>query len=84
MNAEVKEATPEAPTMPVPSNVEPSRNVTVPVTGFPPVEATMAVKVTDAPEKDGLLLEVIEVDVGCRMVWSSGADWPPGWLGSPA
>ena len=81
---EVKDATPEAPTMPLPRTVDPSRNVTVPVTGFPPVEATIAVKMTGAPEKDGLLLEVIELEVGCRMVWSSGVDWLPGWLESPA
>ena len=65
---EVKDATPEAPTMPLPRTVDPSRNVTVPVAGFPPVEATIAVKMTGAPEKDGLLLEVTAIALKTNLV----------------
>ena len=47
---------------PVPSLVEPSLNVTVSV-GVPPLDVTVAVKVTDWPDFDGFREEVTEVEV---------------------
>jgi len=50
-------ATPEPLSVPVPSVVPPSLNVTVPV-GVPELPVTVAVNVTGAPESDGFALEV--------------------------
>jgi hypothetical protein len=49
--------------VPVPRVVVPSLKVTVPVGGFAPTVATVAVKVTATPEPDGLRLEMREVVV---------------------
>jgi hypothetical protein len=46
----------------VPSVVEPFLKVTVPV-GVPPLDVTVAVKVTDWPDFDGFREEVTEVEV---------------------
>ena len=48
--------------VPVPRVVEPFLNVTLPV-GVPPLEVTVAVKVTAWPDFDGLRDEVSEVEV---------------------
>ena len=51
--------------VPVPSDVAPSKNSTVPV-GVPAPGAdalTVAVKVTDSPKFDGLLFDATDVDV---------------------
>jgi hypothetical protein len=47
--------------------VAPSANVTEPE-GVPPVEVTVAVKVTDTPEFDGFGVEVAVVEVA-KLVW---------------
>lgn len=61
-------AAPEALSVPVPSVVPASLNATVPV-GVPDMEAvTVAVKVTEPPEKAGLALETSAVDVFCCTV----------------
>lgn len=58
-------ATPEALRFAVPRTVAPSLNVTEPV-GVPETAAvTVAVKVTELPEKDGLALEARAVEVFC-------------------
>ena len=66
INAEVaKVATRELLSVPVPSVVVPSLNVTTPV-GTPAPEvvaATVAVKVTDWPNTEGFVPEVTVVDV---------------------
>ena len=62
-----KVATALALSVPVPSVVDPSLNVTVPV-GVPElVEVTVAVNVTDCPNVDGLGDEVSEVVLGFAM-----------------
>src|SRR5438093_9233709 len=53
----VKVAWPDAFSVPVPSVVAPSLNVTVPV-GTPPAEVTVAVNVTDPPGTEGFVLDV--------------------------
>lgn len=61
-----KVATPEPFSVPVPSVVAPSLNVTLPV-GVPEPGAetvTVAVKVTDCPKTDGFTLEMSAVVVG--------------------
>jgi len=59
-----KVATPEELRVPVPSVVDPSRNVTVPVgVPVPDAGATVAVKVTFSPVMLGLTLEVSAVVV---------------------
>ena len=57
-----KVATPEPLRATVPSTVAPSENVTLPA-GVPPAEVTVAVKVTDCPEVDGLSDDVSAVEV---------------------
>jgi hypothetical protein len=55
----VKLATPEPSSIPAPSGVEPSMNITVPV-GIPEpgaLEVTVAVNVTDCPNTEGLAEE---------------------------
>lgn len=52
------------------STVLPSVNVTVP-TGTPPVELTVAVKVTDWPKTDGLGEELTVVVVGVAPAWTT-------------
>jgi len=59
---------PDAPTMLVPRTAVPSRNATVPVTGEPPLLETTVVNVTEVPDKEGLLLEISVLAVGCRIV----------------
>ncbi len=49
-----------------PSAAEPFLNVTEPVVGVPPLDVTVAVNVTDAPEVDGFREETTEVEVGHR------------------
>jgi len=64
VNAEVEYvAVPPLVSEPVPSVVVPSRKVTVPL-GVPPLEVTVAVKVTEAFNGDGLSEEATEVEVG--------------------
>jgi hypothetical protein len=63
--------------VPVPSVVEPFLKVTVPV-GVPPLEVTLAVKVTDWPDFDGFREEVTEVEVvACLTVCVSTAEVLP-------
>jgi hypothetical protein len=63
--------------VPVPSVVEPFLKVTVPV-GVPPLEVTVAVKVTDWPEVDGFREEVTEVEeVACLTVCVSTGEVLP-------
>jgi hypothetical protein len=60
----------------VPSAVAPSENVTVPL-GVPPplVGVTVAVKVTEFPDVDGLTDDVMFVVVGAAvMVWVIAGD----------
>lgn len=57
----MKVATPPL-SVPVPIGLPPSRNVTVPV-GVPAPDETVAVKVTDCPKTEGLLLEATVVEV---------------------
>ena len=52
--------------VPVPSVVAPSRNVTMPV-GVPPVPVTVAVKVTDWLTVEGLTDEVSAVVLALRL-----------------
>ena len=60
--------------VPVPSVVVPSLKVTVPV-GVPPVDFTVAVKVTDAPNVDGFREETSNVeDFALFTVWVSAGD----------
>lgn len=63
--------------VPVPNVVEPFLKVTVPV-GVPPLEVTVAVKVTDLPEVDGLREEVSEVELLALLtVWVSTGEVLP-------
>lgn len=63
--------------VPVPNVVEPFLKVTVPV-GVPPLEVTVAVKVTDWPEVDGLREEVSEVELLALLtVWVSAGEVLP-------
>jgi hypothetical protein len=79
-------AWPVAFSVAVPSAVGPSRKVTVPV-GLPApgaAAATVAVKVTDWPNTDRLVLEVTaEVLLAWLTVCVSGADVLPVKLASP-
>ena len=59
-------ATPLPLRLPVPSVVELSKNVTVPV-GVPPEDVTVAVNVTDAPNPAGFRLEDRAVEVENRL-----------------
>lgn len=61
----LKVATPDPFSVPVPSVVVTSLNVTVPVgvPEAPPLAVTVALKVTDWPSVDGLLFEVSDVEV---------------------
>jgi len=65
-------ATPEAPRVPVPSEVVPSKKETVPV-GVPAPGAlgvTVAVKVTDWPKTEGLVADVTDALVASWLtVW---------------
>jgi len=56
-------ATPDPLSVPVPSVVAPSLNVTVPV-GVPPLPVTVAVKVTDCPNTEGFCEDVSVVVLG--------------------
>lgn len=73
-------------TMPVPIGVAPSKNVTVPV-GVPApglTTVTVAVKVTDWPETDGLADEAIIVVVLAMLTtWDTAALVLPVKLTSP-
>jgi hypothetical protein len=61
----------------VPSVVEPFLNVTVPV-GVPPVEVTVAVKVTATPNGDGFSDDATAVElVACFTVWVSAVEVLP-------
>jgi len=62
----VKVATPEAFSVPVPNEVVPSLNVTVPL-GVPPPEVTVAVNVTAPPYVDGLGNDVRDVELVAAM-----------------
>jgi hypothetical protein len=70
----LSEATPAAPTVLVPIRDVPSLNVTVPVTGSPDAPATTAVKMIGVPEAEGLLLELSELAVTCRIACWIGED----------
>ena len=59
--------------VPVPSVVELSLKVTVPV-GVPPLDVTVAVKVTDWPDVDGFLDEATEVEVVATLTVCVSAD----------
>ena len=68
---------------PVPSVVVPSLKVTVPV-GVPPVEVTVAVKVTAAPKVDGFRDEASEVELlACFTVCVNTAEVLPAKLVLP-
>jgi hypothetical protein len=79
----VKAAFPEL-SVPVPSVVVPFLNVTDPV-GVPPVEVTVAVKVTVAPNVDGFRDEASDVELAaCFTVCvSAGEALPPKFVSPP-
>lgn len=60
---------PEPSSMPVPSAVGPSMNVTVPVGAVDPLVVTVVVNVTDEPDMEGFALEARVVVVVGRTVW---------------
>ena len=65
----------------LPKEVEPSKNVTVPVAAE---GETVAVKVTLWPETEGLALEETAVAVAARLtVWDKDGDALPEWPESP-
>jgi len=66
-------ACPEGSSIPVPNTLGPSLKVTFPV-GCPPLELTLAVKVTDWPNVDGLSDEVKVVVVENLTVCVKGDD----------
>jgi len=77
--AEVVKVAVPADSVPVPSTLAPSRKLTLPV-GVPPVPMTVAVNVTDCPERDGFGDDPRVVVVGCapdRLVSVTSLPSPP-------
>ena len=72
--------------VPGPRSVLPLKNSTVPVGVGPPLAVTVAVKVTDWPNTDGLAFEASVVDVPARLppltTWERAADELPQRLDS--
>jgi hypothetical protein len=69
-----KVATPLPFTTPVPREVVPSRNVTVPVGVPPAVLETVAVNVTDCPPRDGLSDDPSTVALGLSTTCVTAVD----------
>jgi len=81
-------AWPELFSVPLPRVVGPSSKVTVPlgVTPMEPFAVTVAVKVTDCPDTEGLAEELTNVVVRARAlftVWVSGLEVLPLKVASP-
>jgi hypothetical protein len=79
-------ATPEPFSVPVPSVVAPSLNVTVPVGVLELLVVTVAVKVTEEPAGSGFALDanaVVVVPWLELMVWVSALDVLPALFASP-